>query len=70
RIGGIPELVKDRINGLLFKPNNPKDLYEKMTLIVDNPYLIEKMKENIRPPKSIEENAKEMEEIYASLKKR
>ncbi|MCM8827131.1 MAG: glycosyltransferase family 4 protein, partial [Candidatus Omnitrophica bacterium] len=49
RIGGIPELVKDRINGLLFKPNNPKDLYEKMTLIVDNPYLIERMKENIRP---------------------
>jgi len=67
RIGGIPELIDDGINGVLFEPNNPEDLYEKINLIIENPSLIEKIRQNIKPPKSIEENAKEMEEIYSKL---
>jgi len=67
RIGGIPELVNDGVNGLLFNPGNVKDLQEKMECIIDNPDIIEKFKRNMPLIKSIEDNAKEMEEIYINL---
>ncbi len=35
-IGGIPELVKDGANGLLFEPGNAKDLAEKINRMVNN----------------------------------
>lgn len=67
RIGGISELIKDGINGLLFSPGDAGDLQEKMQHIIDNPDLIERFKKNMPKVKSIEENAKEIEELYASL---
>lgn len=66
-LGAIPEFVEDGRTGLLFEPNNPKDLYEKIMQIIENPELIEKFKTNIRPPKNIREQAKELEKIYRSL---
>ncbi len=67
RIGGIPELVTDGINGLLLNPGDIKDLKEKIEYIIRNPEVIKKFKESIPEVKSIEENAKEMEEIYIRL---
>lgn len=64
RIGGIPELIEDGVNGFLFEPDNADDLYDKVTTIIKNPSLIEKMKQEMRAPKSIEENMKEIEKIY------
>ena len=39
----------------------------KIQYIIDNPYLFGIFKENIPRIKSIEDNAKEMEEIYGDL---
>lgn len=69
RIGGIPELVNNGINGILFNPNDADDLKEKMQYIIDNPDIINKFNGNIPKIKSIEENAEELEEIYAKLLK-
>lgn len=66
-IGGIPELIDNGINGLLFNPNDTQDLYRKINSIIENPRLIEDLKQNIKSPKSIEENAKETENIYKAL---
>ncbi|MBP1911657.1 glycosyltransferase family 4 protein [Thermococcus stetteri] len=66
-IGCIPEFVENGKTGLLFKPNDTKDLYKKIMEIIENPELIDKFKSNITPPKSIEEQAKEIEGIYKSL---
>jgi len=66
-LGAIPEFVEDGKTGLLFEPNNPKDLYEKIMQLIQNPELIEKFKTNIELPKSIEEQAREIEKIYKSL---
>jgi len=66
-IGGILELVKDRENGLLFNTNDVIDLYEKISLILDNPKLMEDLRKNTRFPKSINVNAREIENIYADL---
>lgn len=37
RIGGLPELIEDGKNGLLFKPGNPDDLAEKINYLYNNP---------------------------------
>lgn len=66
-IGGISELIEDGVNGFLFKPKDVGDLYRKINLVMENPSLIENIKQNIKPPKDIEQNAKEIENIYEDL---
>ena len=63
-IGGIPELIQDGINGLLFEAGNINNLYEKMKIIIDSPKLLSELRENINLPKDIKANALELEEIY------
>lgn len=63
-IGCIPEFVEDGKTGLLFEPNSPNDLYKKIIKIIENPKLLESFKANITPPKSIKEQAEEVEKIY------
>lgn len=67
RIGGIPELIKDGINGLLFKPGDVNELQQKLQYIINNPDVLEKFQENIPKVKCIEDNAKEIEGIYSKL---
>ncbi|MBU0878273.1 MAG: glycosyltransferase, partial [Candidatus Omnitrophica bacterium] len=69
RTGGILELIEDGRNGFLFEPNNADDLYRKINLIIKNHCSIEEIKQNIKPPKSIEENAQELGNIYEDLLK-
>ena len=37
RIGGIPELVKDGVNGLLFDAGDPRDLKAKLEYVMNYP---------------------------------
>jgi len=66
-IGGIPELIKDGVNGLLFNPGDHNELYTKIKLIINNPKILEMIKRNIQRPKDIEENAREIEGIYENF---
>ena len=47
-IGGIPEIVKDGFNGLLFEPGNIKDCAEKINKLWNNPSLCREMGKNAR----------------------
>jgi len=38
-IGGIPDFVKDGINGLLYQFDNPANLANKIKDIIDNPHI-------------------------------
>jgi glycosyltransferase involved in cell wall biosynthesis len=67
RIGGIPEVVTDTLNGLLFNPGDVNDLKGKIQYVIDNPDIIDKFKANIPKVKSIEDNASEVENIYNKL---
>lgn len=42
-IGGIPEVVKDNITGMLFKPGDYVDLSSKILYLLSNPSLLKKM---------------------------
>lgn len=45
-VGGIPNIVKDHYNGLLVKPANPKDIAEKVNLLINNIDLRKELAEN------------------------
>jgi glycosyltransferase involved in cell wall biosynthesis len=63
-VGGIPDFVVDRHNGLLFRANDRDDLRRCLIEIVENPHLLEDLRRNVRPCKSIEDHAREMELVY------
>jgi glycosyltransferase involved in cell wall biosynthesis len=62
--GGAAELVRPNLDGLHFQRANIDSLAQKMRAFIDEPALLEKMRENIRPVKTIEENARELEGYY------
>lgn len=37
KVGGLPEVVKDKITGLLVEPNNPKSLARAINYLLDHP---------------------------------
>jgi len=63
-IGGIPEIVRDNLNGLLFKRGDVLDLKEKMERVISEPGLIQKFRDNIPRIKSIDEECDELLDIY------
>lgn len=67
RIGALAEKVEDGVNGLLFRPGDPRDLAQAMGDLAGDPALHKKLKQNIKQVKSIQENASEMESIYQKL---
>jgi glycosyltransferase involved in cell wall biosynthesis len=66
-IGGMAELVRDGVTGLLFEVGNADDLAAKMRLLIEDHCLLERLQANIGPVKSIEENARELEAIYQEV---
>lgn len=66
-IGGIPELVTDGVNGLLFSPQDANDLRKKLQRIINEPNILEKFRENMPEVKNIEDNINEMEDLYNNL---
>jgi len=47
-VGGIPEAIVDKVNGLLVEPKNPGALAEAIKYLLDNPQAAEKMAEQGR----------------------
>lgn len=74
RIGGIPELVKDRETGLTFEPGNSVDLRSKIEYYTYNPDKAEEMGKNARLFIENELNADEhyrrLMEIYKQVTSR
>jgi len=36
KVGGIPEIITDKINGILISPNNPKELLKEINMLLKN----------------------------------
>jgi len=66
-IGGIPEIVHDGHNGLLFKRGDVLDLKQKMERVMNEPGLIQEFRENIPRVKSVNEESGELLDIYNKL---
>lgn len=48
RVGGIPEVVLDEIDGFLVPPDDPQALAAKLSLVLTNPDLLQKLRANAR----------------------
>lgn len=48
RVGGIPEVVLDEIDGFLVPPDDPQALAAKLSLVLANPDLLQKLRANAR----------------------
>jgi len=66
RLGAMVDLIHDGKNGLLFEPGNAEDLAAKLERLLDEPGLLERLREGIPAVKTIEENARELETLYRS----
>jgi glycosyltransferase involved in cell wall biosynthesis len=67
-VGGIPELIINFDNGLLFEPSNPNDLFNKIIYIIKNPdfrsKIIKNAKEYLIKERDLNKNYKRYIEIY------
>lgn len=63
-IGGIPDFVKDGHNGLLFAANSRPSLRDVLKRAIEDPWMVEGLRANVRATKSIEEHVVEMEGVY------
>lgn len=66
-IGVLNEFVEHIKNGLLFEVGNSNDLARKMRMIVENPILLRQLAKSVPFVKSVEQNAKEVEEVYEEV---
>ena len=46
--GGVPEIIEDRFNGLLFEPKSSKSLKDKITDMYDSEELRKKVSNNAK----------------------
>ncbi len=69
-IGGMAELVEHEVNGLLFHTGDASDLARALQRLLDKPDLLPGLRHGIARPKSIEEEASELVELYDSPRQR
>jgi len=64
RIGGIPELVKDGKNGLLFNPGDVDDLSTVLKDVLGEPTLLDRLRAEIPEVRSIQADVGMARELY------
>jgi glycosyltransferase involved in cell wall biosynthesis len=67
RIGGIPELVTDGVNGLLYDPPSPDALADALRALILMPERLAEMAARAPSVKTIDEDARDWERRYQSL---
>lgn len=70
RLGGMVELVQDEVDGLLFTPNDDRDLARQLQRLRTEPGLLERLRDGIQPPRTFADELKEMLQHYTTLSKR
>jgi len=66
-IGALAEKVRHGVDGFLFPPGNVAHLSQLLREIVANPSILEGLRNNIQPVKTLEEHMGEIEAVYARL---
>jgi len=66
-VGGIPEIIQNGANGILFEPGNSDQLASTIEELAINPDKIRRLREKIVSPRRSEEEAFDYEGIYEKL---
>jgi glycosyltransferase involved in cell wall biosynthesis len=67
RLGGIAELVRDGVDGLLVQHDSVGDWARALQRFVDDPALLHGLRGNVRPPRRMRSVAEEMLSLYADV---
>jgi glycosyltransferase involved in cell wall biosynthesis len=67
KIGGIPDFVENEVNGLLFPAGDVVELSACMARLVEAPRLLDGMRHNIKPMKTMFHHVIELAAIYNEL---
>ena len=67
RLGGMEELIQHEQSGLLFTLNDSRDLSAQMQRLIDDPSLLEKLRESIPYVKTIDDEMQELMALYVRL---
>lgn len=67
KVGGIPEIINNGVNGFLFKSGDCRDLSGKILLLMQNTRMVETFRNNIQPIKTIAEDAEHLVQIYRAI---
>jgi glycosyltransferase involved in cell wall biosynthesis len=67
RMGGIPELIEDGVNGLLFDAGDSGQLKEKLRFAIKEPGFLQKAAQKMPIVKTMEEHVADIESIYRRL---
>lgn len=65
RLGGIAEVVREGIDGLLFAPGDAEGLGNRLTELLGKPSLLAALRGNVRPARTMRQSAEEMRALYA-----
>jgi len=66
-LGALPEHVHDRLDGLLFSPGDPAALGRLLLMLYDHPEQLDRLRDGIKPVRSIEDHVQDIEEVYRSV---
>ena len=64
RLGGLPEVVSDGVDGLVFDGLDVDDLARKLDRLADEPGLLERLQQNISAPRAFADYVDELEAYY------
>jgi glycosyltransferase involved in cell wall biosynthesis len=67
RLGGIAELVRDGVDGVLVPPGDPAAWATALRRLAKEPGLLSRLRAGIRPPRAMKAVAEDMLEIYSRL---
>lgn len=63
-LGGISELVKHNVNGLLFKLNDVASLEQQLRRIIDDKDLLPSLRAGIEPERTVQQMVDDIEAVY------
>jgi glycosyltransferase involved in cell wall biosynthesis len=66
-VGGVPEMVRDGVDGLLVRGNDPPALAAALARLVREDGLVDHLRAGVRPPKDMATHVLELERVYADL---
>lgn len=66
-LGGLSEVVKDRVNGLLFEKGDVAGLAGKIALLANDRKLLAELEKNTKRPKAMTEYVDELESYYKEV---
>jgi len=68
-VGALPEVIVDNANGLLVPPSDEDALHQAMARLVDDRYLLTRLKPSAAAVIDIHDHVNELEHIYKDLKR-